>query len=424
MLQQERNIVYEAAPPAQETQPAPDTRDYSSTYTVISKVAYLIGVPKKFFEAEYAPPQLQTFDQMEREKNARIIRNLCRLRTAIEQNYGRINKAFLYDLKNLHTLPEYIPQECLRRLSEDGIELLRANYKLTQYIIDINLHIANRINNCRDLLPLWLKWEYVRELFLMPNGTKEAGLKRAAEEYCANRTHYPYQVYINWPAQEEQGNILHNDKKFITLLYEMHEDYFADFSKVSDAGSAAKAGIYQFLEGSRRTAIVVDCENSDPYKLYAMLNNLDQNALLGKIAKIILYDDVHTTTAWQILEKFTQIPVEHVLIERVKENKSLVDIRLTTGTCCEFFQNNIDSFLLASSDSDYWGLIPAMPQARFFVLVEAEKCSGAIRKAMENGGIAFVNSPCPDHLCEGFGVLKNEGDWAACMPAKASLTIE
>ena len=69
MLQQERNIVYEAAPPAQETQPAPDTRDYSSTYTVISKVAYLIGVPKKFFEAEYAPPQLQTFDQMEREKN-------------------------------------------------------------------------------------------------------------------------------------------------------------------------------------------------------------------------------------------------------------------------------------------------------------------------------------------------------------------
>ena len=177
-----------------------------------------------------------------------------------------------------------------------------------------------------------------------------------------------------------------------------HEDYFADLSKVSDAGSAAKAGIYQFLEGSRRTAIVVDCENSDPYKLYAMLNNLDQNALLGKIAKIILYDDVHTTTAWQILEKFTQIPVEHVLIERVKENKSLVDIRLTTGTCCEFFQNNIDSFLLASSDSDYWGLIPAMPQARFFVLVEAEKCSGAIRKAMENGGIAYCYL---DRFCTG-----------------------
>ncbi len=43
------------------------------------------------------------------------------------------------------------------------------------------------------------------------------------------------------------------------------------------------------------------------------------------------------------------------MIERVKENKSLVDIRLTTGTCREFFQNDTDSCILASSDSDYWG---------------------------------------------------------------------
>ena len=47
-----------------------------------------------------------------------------------------------------------------------------------------------------------------------------------------------------------------------------------------------------------------------------------------------------------------------------------------------------------------------------------------IHLRVENGGIAFVDSPCPDHLCEGFGTLKNEGDWAACMPAKACLTIE
>ena len=47
-----------------------------------------------------------------------------------------------------------------------------------------------------------------------------------------------------------------------------------------------------------------------------------------------------------------------------------------------------------------------------------------IHLRVENGGIAFVDSPCPDHLCEGFGTLNTEGDWAACMPAKASLTIE
>ena len=203
---------------------------------------------------------------------------------------------------------------------------------------------------------------------------------------------------MNWSATPDAGNILYNDKKFVTLLYEYHEDYFTDISKVSDAGLLAKEGIYDFLERSSRTAVVVDCENADPYKLYATLNNLDQAALLGKIVKIILYNDVHATTAWKVLEKFTQIPIEHNMIERIKENKSLVDIRLTTGTCREFFQNNTDSFILASSDSDYWGLISAMPEAHFLVLVEEEKCSPTIKKAMVDAGITYCYT---DDFCTG-----------------------
>ena len=40
---------------------------------------------------------------------------------------------------------------------------------------------------------------------------------------------------------------------------------------------------------------------------------------------------------------------------------------------------------------------------------------------VENGGIAFVNSPCPDHLCEGFGILQNPVTGRpACLPAPAS----
>lgn len=47
-----------------------------------------------------------------------------------------------------------------------------------------------------------------------------------------------------------------------------------------------------------------------------------------------------------------------------------------------------------------------------------------IHLQVADGGIAFVDSPCPDHTCEGFGTLRREGDWAACLPAKASLSIE
>ena len=238
----------------------------NSTYMVVSKVAYLIGVPKAIFENEHEPPKMEWYEELERDKNARIVRNLCMLRTAIERNFRKISTAMKYDLKSILSLPEYIPQECLSQLTLDGISVYRANAQPIQYILDINKHIANRINNCKHLFPIWLKWEYLRPIFIMPGGTTEKGTKAAADEYYSNIDKYPYQVYINWSFSSSVGNLLYNDKKFVRLLYEYHEDYFTDMSKVSDAGQIAKEGIYDFLERSVRTAVVVDCENADPYK--------------------------------------------------------------------------------------------------------------------------------------------------------------
>lgn len=372
-----------------------DTDYPDSTYLVVSKVGYLLGVPKRFFEQGQL--KMEYYEAMDREKNARLIRNLCMVRTAIEQNYGKINDRFRNDTKNLHTLPEYVPQDAITQLAKDGLDIIKANYKLDNYLIDINNHISNRVNNCESLLPIWLKWAYVRKLFIMPGGTKPEGIKRAGQEYNANRNNYPFRIYLNWGGSN-QGNILFNDKKFVTLLYEENEDFFQDMSKVTDAGSITKAGIYAFLDRSQRTAIVVDCENSDPYKLYAMLNNLDANALLSKIVKIILFDDVHTSTAWKVLDDFTEIPVQHENIVRVKEEKSLVDIRLSVGATKEFYQNQIDSFILASSDSDYWGLIPVLEEAHFLVAVEEEKVGTAIRRKLEDAGITYCYL---DDFCTG-----------------------
>ena len=382
-------IEFETAAVMNPLESRPNFADYeNSTYVVVSKVAYLIGVPKKFFENEYEPPKMEWYEKLHKDKNARIVRNLCMLRTAIERNYKNIYNKMRFEVSGLHSMPEYIPQECLNELMMDGISIVKARGTLPQYIIEINKHISNRINNCKSLFPLWLKWDYVKKLFIMPNGMTETGIKDAAADYYANMGRYPYQVYLNW-AYADAGNILYNDKKFVVLLYESNEDYFTDLSKVSDAGNLTKAGIYRFLDNAEKVVVVVDCENSDPYKLYATLNNLNQEALLDKISKIILYDDVHTTSAWKILEKFTQIPIEHILIERIKENKSLVDIRLTTGTCREYYQNQVDSFILVSSDSDYWGLISAMPEVRFFVMVESEKCSPSIKNALIDAGISY-----------------------------------
>ncbi len=47
-----------------------------------------------------------------------------------------------------------------------------------------------------------------------------------------------------------------------------------------------------------------------------------------------------------------------------------------------------------------------------------------IHLQVRDGTIAFVDSPCPDHVCEQFGQLSEVYDWAACIPAQAMLTIE
>lgn len=373
-----------------------NTNFENSTYHLISQVAYLIGVPRHVFDNEHEPPRMEVFNELEQNKNARVIRHLCMIRTAIERNFSDILTEFHFNMKNLHTAPELIPQDCLQALENDGINLVKANHKIQQYIVDINQQIVNRIYSCKSLFPVWLNWEYIKRLFIMPDGLSLQGTKNAAHIYYSNLSRYPYQVYINW--HKEAGNILYNDKKFVSVLYAENNDQFRDFSKVTDAGVSIKDDIYQFLDDHDRTIIVVDCENSDPYKLYAVLKNLNCNMLLGRVKKIILCDDIHTTTAWGILNQFTSIPVEHEIITRIKAGKSLVDPKLVAKTCKEVYKNDVDSVILFSSDSDYWGLISEVDDADFLVMVESRKCGPDIKNALIHAGITYAYI---DDFCTG-----------------------
>ena len=46
-----------------------------------------------------------------------------------------------------------------------------------------------------------------------------------------------------------------------------------------------------------------------------------------------------------------------------------------------------------------------------------------IHLEVKDGAIRFIDSPCPDHLCEGFGWLAKPDDWAACIPCQAAVTV-
>ena len=86
-----------------------------STYELVSKVAYLIGVPLRIFQNEHEPPKIEIYNRLEQDKNARIIRNLCIIRTAIERNYRKINDIMRMEYRGLLSMPEILPMSSINQ---------------------------------------------------------------------------------------------------------------------------------------------------------------------------------------------------------------------------------------------------------------------------------------------------------------------
>lgn len=365
---------------------------------IITIIAYLIGVPDEKFTGEDRF-DISEFEKLKTNENATTIRYLSRLRTQFLKNYKSIDDAHRFEMRPLETLTEYLDINAIKYLRRKDIEVNITNAKSpTVNIAHINQYILDNIDKIKPLIPDWVKFQYIKSLFLMPGGYaghNGANIRNdykkifnvileAGRVFASQRSEYPYQMYIAWPKifRESDGNILYNDLKFLRLLYAANGDRFQACRYVVDAKEETKEEIYEFINEALNVAIFVDCENVDPYSFGATILNLDDNEL-SKIKKIVLYDDVNTSTAWDYITDIINIPVIKKDIERLLDNKSLVDITMTAGVCEEYYRNNTESIILASSDSDFWGLIKQLPSARFLVLNEFRKTSPAIIEQLD-----------------------------------------
>ena len=355
------------------------------TKEVVTTISYLIGVRKDILELNFAECK-DTLDKLYADREATVIRYLCKLRTALLQHFKKTDNAMHYDLKNLTSL-EWYDKDNIKQLEKWGFTIIQANYRAEKYMYDFTKLINENIDKCSRLFYDWIVWEYIRDLFFIPKYQKAGVLKEEFAKYMGNIQHYPFQMFIHWqPA--DRGNIIYTDRKFLKVIYEMHGDTFTDFTKYRDADDETRNNIYNFIDNAEKTAIAVDCENSNPFKLYSVLKGLNPEEL-AKIEKITLYDDPNTTAGWDWLSKFTQIPVEHIEIDRVTDRKSLVDVRMTASVVTDFYRDGITSFIIVSSDSDYWGLIESLPKAHFLVMYEYEKIGTAIKSALTQHGIYY-----------------------------------
>lgn len=365
------------------------------TKEIVTTIGYMIGVKKNILEQCFGEEYHELLQTLYVNKETSIIRYLCKLRTTLMQKFKKTDDEMRFNLKNLNSM-DFYDQDNIKQLEKWGFEIIKPNYRSEKYMLDLAGLISANIDNCFELFPDWVNWNYIKDLFVIPQYTKKGVLKSEFNIYMKNIEYYPFQMYIHWKP-EDHGSILYTDGKFLGIIYRQHNDIFTDFTKYKDAHSETKNNIYDFIDRSYKTAIAVDCENSDVYKLYSVLKNLNQDEL-SKIEKIVLYDDYHTTSGWDWLEKFTKIPIEHIEVNRVTDQKSLVDIKMTAGVCTDYYENNITSFILVSSNSDYWGFISTLTKAEFLVMYEHSKCGQAIKRALSEHNIYYCSI---DDFCSG-----------------------
>lgn len=350
-----------------------------SSAEVSTIVAYLLGVPDKVLEEYYSHHYGKILEKLRNNKEASIIRYLSKIRTELFKNFYNVDNEMVYNLSNLDRM-SYFSQKEIEQLHKWGIQVIQTNYRAEKYIIHITRLIDKNIDECKKLFPESVKFEFIRTMFVVPKYEKKDILIEEYNKFKGKKKLYPFQMYMYWEP-DDYGNILYSDSKLLNVLYEQNGETFNESYKYKDASDNVKENIYDFIRNSEKVIMAVDCENADPYKLYGVIKNLDEEEL-KKISRIELYDDYHTTIAWDYIEKLINIPVVHIEVERVTDRKSLVDMSMAVGVAEAFCIENIDSFILCSSDSDFWGLISSIPKANYLVFYENIKCGKRIKEAL------------------------------------------
>ena len=122
------------------------------------------------------PESAELIEKLKADRDATVIRCLCKLRTILMQKFKKTDALMRYDLKNLDTI-EWYDHDDIRQLQEWDIPIIQANFRSDQYMQFITRLINENIDKCSRLFYEWLNWDYIRDLFFIPKYSKEGVMK-------------------------------------------------------------------------------------------------------------------------------------------------------------------------------------------------------------------------------------------------------
>ena len=350
-------------------------------------IGYLLGVKKEYLEQIESSNEKfnEVFNAVSANENAAAIRSLNNIRSNLMLRFKEVSRLIRVDSPNFTPIYniEFFKDD-FRILSKQGINIGTGRSDINEYLKIINTEITRRIDAVKILFPDWIDFRHIKYMFNMPQNIEEESKKFQMNQNC-----YPYKRYFNWIYPEELGNILLTDERILEVVYYNNGDAFQDENRVVDASDHVKRSISEFINNGNKIQIFIDGENIDPYSFAAAIYDL-QDHEIKKIEKIVVYyDEKYSSRAWQMLKHFTfDIEVEAVPVSRIIEEKSLVDHKLVAGISKAYYRDNVDSFILASSDSDFWAVMEDI-DANYLVMAEKESCGYTFRDVLRKNNIFY-----------------------------------
>lgn len=351
-------------------------------------IGYLLGVKEEYLYI--ICESNDEFDNLKKtlEKNnsATAIRCLNNMRSNLMLGFKAISQRIRISSHNYEPLyKNEVFKDDFKKLMRLNIDITPANAQdINAYINKINDEIKRHFPGTKKLFPEWVNFKYIENIFKMPKDIVSESKKFQVNQEC-----YPFKRYFNWEYPEKQGNILSCDQKILSLIYIENGETFKDVNKVSDVSDNVKYNIEEFIQKGTKVQVFIDGENTDPYRFSSMLAGL-QDSEREKIELITVYYDARfSCKAWEMLKHFSGgIEVKTVSVERIIEDKSLVDHKLVAGVSKACYKERVDSIILASSDSDFWSVIEEV-EANYLVLIENEKCSYDFKEKLRGNDVFY-----------------------------------
>ena len=136
---------------------------------LVTLIGYLIGVKEEILYDEKLHFDTNTLTEITKDIKCNIIRHLSIIRMDYIRNFKQISNG-QFNLIPLESMTDYISIDSVKYLRDKSIEVIRVNCKPVHLIAYVNQFILEQIDKIKSYIPSWIKWEYVRNLFLMPGG--------------------------------------------------------------------------------------------------------------------------------------------------------------------------------------------------------------------------------------------------------------